>query len=74
MKPSSFSGPWGTRVLKFHATEGLGSSVSQVLHLDARVSPEKLWPLCLGFCLSLTVVALGHLVCFNRALHSSAPR
>lgn len=40
------SGPWGTRALKFHATEGLGSSVSpQVLYLDARVSPERLWPL-----------------------------
>ena len=61
-------------ILEFFTTKDVGSSVAlQEVCLGVCVHPV-LSPLCLDFLLSLTVVAGGHHVCFNRVLYPAALR
>lgn len=64
------------QILESLKTKGLGSSVAhQEPSLSACISLERLWLPSLGFHHSLTVVAGGHHVCFNRVhLHNALRR
>lgn len=46
----------------------------QVAQLGAHVSPERLWPFHLSFCLSPALAAEDHHVSFHRVPHPHIPR
>lgn len=58
------------QISEFPATEGLDSSVTP---WEVGISTESLWPLCLGFCLSLTIVVIDHYFYFSRVWLPTAP-